>query len=136
MNPHLIRRLFKNPSASLLAANAHDYGNSDPDRPTQSPVPQPPVRNRPVGEKEGEGGDPTRVSVRIASYRRRLIDPDNLVPKYFVDACRYAGLIKDDTAEEIEFSVRQEKVATKEEERTEITITRPALLAEIRKGEG
>lgn len=30
MSPHLIKRLFKNASASVLAANAHDYGDGKP----------------------------------------------------------------------------------------------------------
>lgn len=123
MNPHLIKRLFKNPSASLLAANAHDYGQNTADGAPPGAEPQQAVRDEPVGAKEGKGGNPGRVSVRVTSYRRRLIDPDNLCPKYFVDACRYSRLINDDSAAHIEFTAAQIKVATKDEERTEIEIS-------------
>lgn len=62
------------------------------------------------------------VSVRITSYRRRLCDPDNLVGKWFLDAARYSCLIADDRPEDISYIIAQKKVATKEEERTEILI--------------
>jgi hypothetical protein len=84
--------------------------------------PEPIVCNEPVAAKTGEAGHPDRVHVRIVSFRRRLIDPDNLCPKYFVDCTRYAGWIKDDNAKEITLEVRQVKVKTKAEERTEIEI--------------
>lgn len=64
-----------------------------------------------------------RVSVCIKSYRRRLLDPDNLIGKYFLDACRYSRIIRGDRPEDIQFQVSQEKVASKDQERTEITIT-------------
>lgn len=127
MNPHLIKRLFKNPSASLLAANAHDYGESNPDGLPPSSVPQQAVRHEPLAAEERKAGDTGRFPVRVTvtSYRQRLIDPDNLCPKYFVDACRYSRLIRDDSAKDIEFTARQVKVATKAEQRTEIEIFAP-----------
>lgn len=87
--------------------------------------PESSIFHEPLATNEGEKGHPSRVSLIVVSYRRRLIDTDNLCAKFFVDACRYAGFIKDDRAEDIEFSIRQEKVASKELERTEITITTP-----------
>lgn len=127
MNPHEIRRRFPNASASLLAANAHDYGENHPDGAASSAVAQRAVPNEPVAAEERKTGNAGRVPVRVTvtSYRRRLIDPDNLCPKYFVDACRYSRLIRDDSAKEIEFTARQEKVATKAEERTVIEIFAP-----------
>lgn len=89
------------------------------------PEPKPSVRDESLAKDKGKKGHTGRVSLVVVSYRRRLIDTDNLTPKFFVDACRYAGFIKDDRAEDIEFSVRQEKVASKELERTEITIKSP-----------
>lgn len=62
--------------------------------------------------------------VRITSYRRRLLDPDNLAGgvKYFLDCCKYCGLISDDAPDEITLEVRQEQVKSKTAERTEIEI--------------
>lgn len=77
-----------------------------------------------VGEREAI--DSNRVFVRIRSYRCRLLDRDNLFPKYFIDALRYSGIIRDDTTRHIAIDVDQEKVETKEEERTEIELVYPS----------
>jgi hypothetical protein len=75
-----------------------------------------------VAEKAGEEGYTGRFHIRVVSFRRRLLDPDNLCPKYFIDCLRYAGFIPNDRQEDINLEVRQEKVASREEERTELTI--------------
>ena len=82
-----------------------------------------PFRYEPLGPKEGEGEGSGRIAVRFISRRVRLIDPDNLTPKYLLDGLRYAGLIFDDRAEDITVSCDQEKVAHREEEETIIEIT-------------
>jgi hypothetical protein len=98
-------------------------------RKTSSPDIERPVCDAPLeaqkGKGEDAGGVPERAKadVRITSFRRRLCDPDNLVGKYFLDCCRYAGLLRDDTAAEIDYRITQVKVKTKEEERTEIQIS-------------
>lgn len=74
-----------------------------------------------VGKKENS----SRVFVRITSFRQRLIDPDNLVGKYFLDACRYAGLLRDDKESEITYEITQVPVVSKSEQRTEIEIIYP-----------
>jgi hypothetical protein len=85
---------------------------------------QRPVCHEPLGEAKGEVSHSTRRVVGIVSFRYgRLLDPDNLCGKYFLDSIRYAGLIEDDSAEQIQFSIRQVQVATPAEERTEILIT-------------
>ena len=66
---------------------------------------------------------PGRVLVRVTCYRRRLLDTDNVVVKWFLDAARYSYLIRDDRPEDIELQVAQEKVETEAEERTELTFT-------------
>lgn len=91
-------------------------------RPPQSPEPQLPVQREPMGQEAGEAGDTKSVHVSVTSYRRRVIDPDNLCPKYFIDCLRYAGIITDDTAEAITLTVTQQKVPTKEAEKTVISI--------------
>lgn len=68
--------------------------------------------------------DSSRVFIRITSYRRRLLDPDNLCAKYFIDALRYSGFIRDDTPEEITYQISQEKVLRSGDERTAIEIIR------------
>lgn len=84
--------------------------------------PEQTVRHDALAEKAGEAFHSDRVLLRVTSFRCRLLDPDNLCPKYFIDCCRYAGLIPDDSPEFITLQVTQEKVKTKSEERTEIEI--------------
>ena len=98
-------------------------------REASSHKPQQVVRHEPVGEEARKGSDPEGIpqcTVRITSYRRRLLDPDNLAGgcKYFLDCCKYCQLIPDDRQEDIELVIKQVKVRTKEEERTEIQITK------------
>jgi hypothetical protein len=76
-----------------------------------------------MAKKKREERYPDRVRVSIVSFRTRLCDPDNLCPKYFVDCLRYAGLIRNDRLKDIILEVSQEKVRTREEERTEIVIS-------------
>lgn len=87
--------------------------------------PQHVVCDESVAEAKGEAGNANGRVVCIKSFRRRLLDTDNLVGgvKYFVDSLRYAQLIHDDTEASITLEVSQTKVKTKAEERTEITVT-------------
>ena len=85
-------------------------------RQTQGAESQCVVCHEPLAAAQREASDPSRVHVRITSRRARLIDPDNLCPKYFIDCLRYAGAIKDDTAKDITVETRQEKVSKAEEE--------------------
>lgn len=68
--------------------------------------------------------DGSRYAVRIVSHRVRLIDPDNLCAKAFVDCLRHAGLLPDDTAAIMDYSVQQQKAKSKKEQFTEIVIER------------
>lgn len=83
---------------------------------TQGAEPQRIVCDEPLATVQGEKSDSSRVHVRVVSRRVRLIDPDNLCPKYFIDCLRYAEIIQDDTAEKITLEVSQEKVSKGDEE--------------------
>ena len=100
-----------------------EYNEYEARHKTQSPKPQRPICNEPVATVTGKEGNGQRFSVRITSYRVRLLDPDNLCGKYFVDCLRYSGIISDDTAEVVDYSIRQEKVRTKAEEATLIEVS-------------
>ena len=80
------------------------------------------VRNEPLEQIQRETYYTGSVSVCITSYRRRLLDPDNLCGKYFLDAARYSMLIADDTPEKVSYTIKQVKVRKKQEEKTEIVI--------------
>jgi hypothetical protein len=80
------------------------------------------LRHEQVAKVKGKKADPRRCVLRITSHRTRLLDTDNLCPKYFIDALRIAGVIEDDTAEHIDLQLSQEKVARRSEEKTVIEI--------------
>ena len=117
MNEQDIRRLFPNASASLFRANKAG-------RELPSAKPERHVKHEPLAAADKEKGDSAPCKVSIISYRRRLLDIDNLYGgvKWFVDALRYEGVIQDDDPESIALTVSQVKVKTKQEQRTEIEI--------------
>ncbi len=90
----------------------------------QDTKPQCVVLNEPLAAKKGEAPSTGRVYVVVESRRSRLIDPDNLCPKYLIDCLRYAEIIVDDRAKDIDLQIFQTKVAKGEEE-TILKITYP-----------
>ena len=119
---HPVRALTSEGDQELARerVNKHEDNRTSP-----GPEPESPVQHEPVAAQAGEAKNPSRIHVRITSFRCRLLDPDNLCPKYFVDCLRYAGLIPDDRAQDIALEVRQEKVSTRAQERTVIEIEGP-----------
>ena len=110
----LEERLARNPALALR--NPHLC-------PPSCPQSEPAVCLESVGTTPREDCHAKSCAVSIVSYRHRLLDTDNLCAKYFLDAIRYSQLIADDCADEIEYSIRQEKVERPEDERTEIILT-------------
>jgi hypothetical protein len=85
---------------------------------------EPDTRDAALVEAQAKAGDTGVFYVRVVSFRRRLLDEDNLCEKFFVDCCRYAGLLPSDAAGKARIAVSQEKVGSEAEERTEIIIDR------------
>lgn len=100
-------------SKSTLARNQVGCVPSDTE-------PQCAVQDAPDAAVQGKKENSSRCRVSIVSYRKRLIDPDNLCPKHFIDSLRYLKIIEDDSAKHIVLEMRQEKSKTP---RTEIEIT-------------
>lgn len=107
-----LHAIFPRASKSFLKIN----------RPISGPKSKQVVRYESMGTVKRKKENPNRSIVRVTSFRRRLLDFDNLCPKYFVDSLRYCDLIEDDNPQHIDLQIRQEKVKTKQEERTEIEI--------------
>jgi hypothetical protein len=109
-----------NASESFLKRNAQDCADSKP----PCPEPKRPLCNDPVAEAPREESHYQRVIVRITSFRRKFLDPDNLIggSKYFTDGLRYAGLISGDAEAQIRLEVSQQKVSSKAAECTRIEI--------------
>jgi len=89
------------------------------------PKPERVVQDEPVGKGKREKEGASRVIVCVTAFRCRLTDPDNLCPKYVIDALRYAGAIHDDREQDIQLRLSQKKVGTTKEERTEIELIWP-----------
>jgi hypothetical protein len=89
---------------------------------TPSAEPQQALCDEPMAEGKSKKGYALRSTIRIISYRRRLLDPDNLCPKAFIDSIRRAGLVADDNPQAIVLQVEQRKVKSKADERTVIEI--------------
>ena len=104
--------IFPRASKDFLQANGAQCG----------PEPKRAVRHEQVAKAEREKAHPRRCVLRITSHRTRLLDTDNLCPKYFIDALRIAGVIEDDTAEHLDLQLSQERVERRSQERTEIEI--------------
>jgi hypothetical protein len=80
-------------------------------------------RHGALGSRKGEKADTGKFLVRVTSFRRRLLDEDNLAEKYHVDCCRYAGLLPSDAPQKAKIEVAQQKVGMKEDEYTLVEIT-------------
>lgn len=80
------------------------------------------IQARTLAAAQAEAGHPAFYVVRVTSYRTRLLDTDNLIPKWHVDALRYAGVLPSDAPDRCQIVTTQKKVATRLEERTEIRL--------------
>jgi hypothetical protein len=78
------------------------------------------VQHESLAEAERKTMYAGKVLVRITSYRRRLLDRDNLCGKWFLDAARYSRIIRNDTPEDINYEISQCKVKKAEDEETQI----------------
>lgn len=133
MNPHQIKRLFPNASASLLKANAGDYGASQPlhDHSTRPQLPnsQPkPNQGRALGgQLQKQAGSVPRIVVRFTGYRVRPLDPDNFAGsvKELLDGLRHAHILDGDEPWRIKLETDQVKVAHFKEEKTVIEVEMP-----------
>jgi len=114
-----LKKRFPNASDYFLRKNSYPLSHPAGGVPKDT-QPEPAVRDEPLGKAKGKEANSERFRVSVTSYRTRLIDPDNLTPKYFIDACRYAGLIPSDDPKTIDLLVKQ--VLCKSNPRTEIVI--------------
>ncbi len=120
MTAREIRDQYPNASVFFIRANL-TKGNA------QSPEPELFICSESLGQKKGEASNSKRLCVRVESIRSRLIDPDNLCAKYFIDCLRYAEIIKDDSPEDIELVCTQRKIQEGEEPHTMIYVSRQEL---------
>lgn len=69
-----------------------------------------------------EKGNSAKFLVRITDVRKHLLDSDNLMCKFHVDCCRYAGLLPSDAPGTTTIQVEQRKARRGEPPYTQILI--------------
>lgn len=109
----LLRELFPNASPDLLARNSGKVTKLE-----RGAV------HEPLEAKEVEGSGSQRFLVRVVSYRKRLLDEDNLCEKFHVDLCRYSGALFGDEAGTTKIETSQIKIGKGQEEKILIEILR------------
>jgi hypothetical protein len=95
------------------------------DHPAPAAVAECPAGARPLATGQAQNPNPARYLVSVTSFRVRLLDEDNLCPKYHVDALRYAGLLPSDAPDCTHIVTRQVKVAHKADEKSVIEMSAP-----------
>lgn len=126
MNRDELLARFPNASPDFILRNARDAGGTavQPDDTGPTPKLERNSRDGAMGAVQSQEGIGRRFLVRVKSYRKRLLDEDNLCEKYHVDLCRYSGALLGDEAGRTKIEVCQEKVGSKEPERVVIEIYR------------
>ena len=125
------KKRLPNCSDDFLRRNASDYQpvprRNDPPRDTgKAAVVERNPRHGALGTRKVQKRDTRKFLVRVTSFRKRLIDEDNLCEKFHVDLCRYSGMLPSDAAGKARVTTGQEKVGSDEDERIEIVIERIA----------
>lgn len=112
--PEDLKELFPHASKTFLEIN--------PDGIPPSAEPQQVIHDGTDGQAKRKEKDARRYAVRVTAFRKRAVDPDNLCAKYFIDALRYARVIHDDRAQDIDYSITQKQVEKTSQEKTLIEI--------------
>ena len=87
------------------------------DHPRPAAELEPGAGHEPLAAVEVQAKAGPRFLVRVKSFRRRLLDEDNLMEKWTVDTLRNACVVPDDAPGTAHIEVSQEKVGSKDEER-------------------
>ncbi len=111
-----LKRLLPEASDALLDANAQDPGEITELECDNEASP----RAAPQRTYKMEG----KFLVRITSFRKRLLDEDNLCGKFYCDMLRYCGAIPGDAPQQTSIETRQSKIGSKENEEILVEVFR------------
>lgn len=110
------------PTCIRISSAKPRQASSHLDNPRQAAELEPDHGNGALGAIPVQRKTSGRFFVRVTSYRKRLLDEDNLCEKYHVDLCRYSGMLPQDSPGTAKIEVCQQKVGSKEQERVQIEI--------------
>lgn len=124
MTSEKLKQLYPNASPAFIRLNATDAGKArvQIDGAGKAPFLERDTWDAALQAPLAKKAPFDRVLIVVTSYRRRLLDQDNLCCKYIIDLCRYAGIISGDSPGAAEIKVAQEKLGPKEPERVTIEI--------------
>lgn len=80
---------------------------------------------KPLAEAKAEKAATGMLHIRFVSVRKRLCDPDNVIPKWTLDALRYVKVLRGDEPDKITLETTQRKAEKGEEEHTLIEVFKP-----------
>lgn len=126
MTPDELRLRYPNASPDFVRINSDTSGRtgfSDRD-PRKAPQLERTAGNGAMEALPVQTPTGGHFLVRVTSYRRRLLDEDNLAEKFHVDLCRYAGALPSDAAGKAKIQTSQKKVGAKEREFVHLEIFR------------
>lgn len=116
ITPNQLKRIFPHATASVIKENRGDTSARQPSEPQHN------LRHAQDGSGAEEEKDARRFLVRFTDVRRRLLDEDNLVPKFLCDCLRYSGIIHSDAPSFTHIETRQRKPAKGEQPHTLIEV--------------
>lgn len=116
MNEQQLRIRFPNASDSFIRAN------SDSGHPRSSAKLEPDTWDGALGQAQIQDRPSGHFFIRVTSFRKRLLDYDNLCEKYHIDCCRYAGVIPSDDPTQTQIEVCQVKTRKGEAEFTRVEV--------------
>lgn len=129
MNADELRALYPRASESFIRINSgveqsvpavqradNDHREGKPSKPERD------SGDAAQNDVPDQKGHSARYLVRVTNFRVRLLDEDNLIAKWHIDALRYSGLLPSDAPGKCKIEVRQRKVSAKEDERTQIEV--------------
>ena len=111
-----IKSRYPNASESFIRANVSVAGAGAVAKLERNPC------NGALATEKIQRQSGQRFLVRVTSFRRRLLDEDNLCEKYHTDLCRYAGVIPNDAPGDVEIKVSQQKAEKGETEETLVEV--------------
>lgn len=125
MTKNEILRRLPNASQSFLKANAEDCPSSLPTQ-YQEPVKGSPLERVPKRAKKGSHGPLERIGLGFSVWATRPADPDGWDFKEIIDALVGAKILDGDRWDKLYIAwIHSQKVYSRNEERTEISIIYP-----------
>lgn len=122
MTARELTRRFPHASGDFIARNATIQAEDS----GKAPLVECLTRDASLGTVQSKEARAGKIHCRFTDVRKRACDPDNLSIKWTLDALRYIGCLRDDTAKDVTVEVRQRRCLRGEAEATIVELWRVA----------